>query len=366
MERYNDSDFEDLQGSDTKIPTTPAKASIIPKLAGDSGFSFGVKEQQQFNKEHPEMSRLQALQAWHDSPENKQIEESTANGYVNSIAGSYFPEGTTNPLGWAAEKVGLTKIPDKLMQMAVGAKKYIPGMGTKLIDEGVVGTKGMMQKQVGQKLAQRGAELDKAVTSIPGKVESAPIAAEVSALGEKYQTPGGIIPDAVKPEYEKVINAANDVASRGAVDPKEALALKRIAGGIGYKEGDPLAKLISRIAQKEERGYANALEQGYAKANPTGPNAVQEANESLSALIGAKKGLTRPESLRGSFKPINSLYKATAGQPLVQSLGANAMVKGSRAVSKAGLKTLQQGLARSNSGHEKYDSNEFEDVIADK
>lgn len=194
-------------------------------------------------------------------------------------------------LGGAMESIGnaVSSIPRKLMTSSVGAD-YAPQVGKDLLEEGIVGTRGMMQGQIEQGLANRGEQLQQAVSKIPGMIESAPVAEDVGSAASKYTTSGGITPSAVQSESALIANTAKDIAGRGPISPQEALELKRIAQRVGYKQGEPLSKLQSGLARSEAKGYGNALESAY-ESRVGGDNAVAEANQKLSSLLKGKSGL---------------------------------------------------------------------------
>lgn len=192
----------------------------------------------------------------------------------------------------AAEKTGLAQIPGRLMASAVGTK-YAPKVGSELVSEGLVGTRGMLQNQVEKGLATHGAKLESAVSQIPGKIESAPVSQKVAEVANKFKTPGGTVPANFEPEVQKVVTAASDIAGRGAVEPSEALALKRLGGKAGWSRDKPLSSLEALIGRAESGGYGSELEGAYGKAFPEAPNAVSSANSRLSALIKANSSMAK-------------------------------------------------------------------------
>lgn len=235
------------------------------------------------------------------SPKGQQLQNEASSGAVRSMASSFMPEGTASPLGWLAEKTGVSSVGDRLMQKAVGLKKYIPGVGDSLVEQGVGGTKGMMQGQIASGLEEQGGRLQDAVSSIPGKIDNSEVAQQVSDVANKYRTSLGRVPEAVQGEMGLVNKTAQDIGNRGMTSPQEALDFKRIAQQVGYKQGEPLSKLASQLAQKESSGYGSALENAYQQSAGEGaPNVVADANEKLSALLRGKKGLNAPESLSSS------------------------------------------------------------------
>ncbi len=302
---------------------------------------------------------------------------------VRAIGGSFVPQGTANPLAWLARRTGLSQVPDKLMQKAVGLKKFIPGVGETLMDEGVVGTKAGMAKQVESKLGARDADLDAAVAKIKGPISSEPVANEVTGLKSRYTTSDGYTPEVAAPEATAVANSAKDIGAREAASPQKALELKRIAAKVGYKEGEPLARLKSELAQAESRGYGQQLERGYAESNPGVPNAVAESNSKLSALMKAKRGLDTPESLTAGSVAGGIVKDAVAGgigaliggpgggvagmaarragsMPVVQSAGAHALRKGAPVAAEAALRTAG---SEAMGAQDRADFKEYQDYL---
>lgn len=253
------------------------------------------------------------------------------NEIAEAAAANFAPAGEgTGLMSLLGEKTGLNKIPDYLMQKAIGMKKLVPGLGTNLLDQGVVGTKGMMQRQVSSKLAEEGGNLTNAVNRIKGPINSQDVADKVASGMSKFSTESGIIPEQVRPEFDRIASVAGDIADRGPVSPQDALKLKRIAGEVGYKEGEPLTKLNSKLAQTEGQGYGDALKNAYSEQYPDSPNAVASANDKLSALIKGNKALTQPDRVARSDWSTRVL-KNTVDLPIVNSVAAKGLQKAGRA-----------------------------------
>lgn len=244
-----------------------------------------------------------------------------------------------------AEKTGLSQIPGRLMSRAVNTK-YVPQIGQTLVDEGLIGTKGMLQGQIANKAAAANSGLTEAVKSIPGQVDSLPVAQGVSDLSRKFSTSSGMVPNEVMPEVNKITETALDIAGRGKVSPQEALELKRIAGRVGYNKDKPLASLTAKIAQQEGAGYGKALEEAYGAANPGAANAVAQNNAKLTALIKGERGLAKETPFT-----LWSLIKGSPvlDSPLLNSVGAQASDKIGAAVAPtlgvAGVRGVSQGLS---------------------
>lgn len=274
------------------------------------------------------------------------------NEIVQAAAANFIPAGKGLGLTeWLGSKAG--KVPDYLMQKAVGMKKYIPGVGSELLDQGIMGSKGQMRGQIGSALDTQGQRLENAVQGLDGTVDSQGVADKVSGNLNKYSTSTGIVPEQVRPEFDRVSEIAGDIADRGPVSPKDALKLKRIAGSVGYKEGNPLTKLDSRLAQDEGAEYGGQLEKLYSDQNPGLPNQVQDANSKLTALLRGQKALSTPETITkssllgdavagGAGMAVGGPAGAAAGvavrrlaqTPLVQSVGAQGLQKTGQALGR--------------------------------
>lgn len=247
----------------------------------------------------------------------------------------------------AAEATGISQIPGRLLSRAV-SMPYKPGVSETLVKEGLMGTQGAMKNQIASKLAQRGDELTSAVNEIPNQVSSEPVAEGLRGLLGKYATPQGIIPLSARPEYTAVASTAQDVAARGAVDPAEALAFKRIAENGAYSAADkPLSSVAAKLGQTEGRGYGQALENAYGSAFPGKENAVAQANTRLTALLGAKKGIQKAAPSEGLSGLLTDVGVAGAGMATGHpSLGIGAVVGRHALKSPLIQSTSAQGLQK--------------------
>lgn len=334
------------------MPLSPQEAQELQSLEGEVGHLAPPQQTGFADFFNGNYKRPTAEEA-HSNLERTKATPESAKQVLNAVAGSFMPAATINPLRGLTTAVG-----DRVMQAATGIKKYIPGLGTDLVDQGIVGTKGMMKSQIAKKIGNESANLDQAVSQIPSRIAQEPVAKAVDSMASKYATEGGIVPEAVRPEFNKVSSTVEDIIGRGEVSPQEALKLKRIAQGIGYKNGQPLAALESKLAQTEAGAYGRELEKGYAQANPEAPNAVEQANAKLSTLLKGQKGLNTPESVKRpliGLKDIiaGSIGTAAAGPglgtaagiaagkfaqtPLGSSMGAHALIRGGRVAGQASL-----------------------------
>lgn len=221
------------------------------------------------------------------TPEEQQVHE----GVLQGVAGGFYPEQTANVIKSIAS--GAKNLSGRLMNRAVGMKSAAPEIGAQIAEEGVVGTRGMMGRQIESRLGQRGQELEQAVEAIPGQIPNAPVASEVEQLATKYTTPEGNIVTGADPHLAKIKSAVDQILSRGeSVSPKEAVRLKRGAQTMGYREGEAMPQLAGKIGQAEAGGYGQQLEQAYAE-RVGGPNKVASSNEKLTALLKGKQALSK-------------------------------------------------------------------------
>ena len=111
--------------------------------------------------------------------------------------------GAATSLGLGVVGKGLSKVGDYAMQKAVGAKELIPGMGNRIADEGLIGTRGMMRGQIQRapgvepgimgritdfmgltnKLPAREASLNKVIPQMTGNVSNIPSVDAISREG---------------------------------------------------------------------------------------------------------------------------------------------------------------------------------------
>lgn len=238
-----------------------------------------------------------------------------------------YGAGLGGAITGATEGIGalLRKGGDAAMQIAVGRKKYTPGVGTTLADEGVWGTKGMMADQVANKLDERGQEISDLAKQIPtGSINSPSIASDIQATASKPLTVPGANPSSSDVDKLNAINSfTDDIASRGAESGEQALQRRIAAGQRSYRgKEDPLQSLIGNLSKQEQQQYSSALKNAHQAA--TGSDAMSVADNAYGALKRAQKGLDEDPSLpRSLFQalsipathiPGGSIGASTAGQ----------------------------------------------------
>lgn len=288
---------------------------------------------------------------------------------------------------------------DVAMQAAVGRKKYTPGVGTTLADEGIAGTKSMMRGQVKRGLENRGSQM-KSLTSEADNIsiDSAPIASRLreqrlrdpsmggtlpadapmlepgvyfqpTRLGVKKsegfgELTEGIIPNGPLRELEPPvmgpsaspsdvakINKANEfiseVGSRGVESPSLALERRMAAGGRAYGgREDPLQSLLGKLSKGEQAAYSDALKSAIPEIAPV--------DKAYGALARAKSGLeaepSLPKSLMGM---ISTGAHVLPGGSLGLSLGGQAATKAGRAAGSINSPVTRSALIDALMGEKK-------------
>jgi hypothetical protein len=220
---------------------------------------------------------------------------------------------------------GGNKLADWLMQKAVGMKKFLPGAGNTLVDEGMWGTKNMMANQVGPKLDAAEEALQSAAGSLPGKADPKELANNMFARGQqRFVTPdSGSTSPLVQGDLDKVIDIASQTEKLPLQSGRDLVSIKRQGDWGGYTaSGTPATALDSELGRMQgdwARSKLGDMSQGL---ETTVPDILKREQ----ALTLAKKGLTRPDSL--SSNPISgAAFSRWPGSSLVQSLGAQGTQK---------------------------------------
>lgn len=215
------------------------------------------------------------------------------------------------------------KLADWLMQKSVGMRKNIPGAGVRLVDQGVGGTKGMMQSQVSDKLPEAEARLQALLQGAPGKASADELSSAIAARGKRFQLPSGEVPGNVAKDFESVQQAAGDIRKLGGgqLSPQDLLSLKRQGDYVGYTaSGNPATSLQAELGQTQADKAREMLSR-----MTEGASANALADE--QALIMARKGLDRPESLGAGMSLRDAIYGKIPGSAPVLSGGAHASRK---------------------------------------
>jgi hypothetical protein len=267
------------------------------------------------------------------------------NAAVLSSGQGAIAEASGQPIAKLASMLGkgVSTVGSKLLQRAVGLKKFVPGLGESLADEGVMGTKGAMQQQVERGLESRGKQIGKLTQDIPA-VSTQPVAEQLGSRASKLVGPNGeVLPDNIE-AYHKYVEAANQASSEDFI-PGEVAAFRRkqfgqVARQAGRYRDNPAESLKAQLAGEQQAGYSQAL-----KSAPGAPPELAEADKAYSALSQASTGLNRPETLKSIPGMIKS---ATVDSPLAQSvLGRGLMGTGKLANTQALQKMLKVAPATS-------------------
>lgn len=213
------------------------------------------------------------------------------------------------------------KFGDWAMQKAVGMKKFIPGVGKTLADEGVVGTRNMMANQVESAMAKRGSEignLSSSLKDVPTDVASQHVLDRANRL---IQSDGYINP-ADQSKYQAYMDIADNIADRGSAEgvvSGKIAAESRSSAGVRAREAgayrdSPSEALKSKLASSEQAGWSQALKDTYAQTHPNQANKLAEADLAYSNLAKANKPLSAPQSI--SQAPVMTKYSQIPGSSL--------------------------------------------------
>jgi hypothetical protein len=240
--------------------------------------------------------------------------------------------------GYGASKM-LEKAGDVGMQLAVGRKKYTPGVGKQLADEGLWGTRGMMSKQAASKLTDAYEDMY-TVAQTANPIDARRLGSEIYDEASGPLTGRGtiMVSDRDRPAIEAISNFADDVKSRGMETPTQALARRRAAGSSAYsmKSGDPKQTQVAQLSKMEQQKYSNALK----ASDQTGK--LAEADARYAALKRAERSLNEEPSLSGMgwfSRPISAL-----GGALPTSVASQAAVKGGKLINASTPLTLESWL----------------------
>lgn len=334
-----------------KNPQDPRSAAIMQKFNGPATPS-PTDEMKQTIKDP--FSTL--------TPGQKKITDGIMSGGVGDVA----------TLGGEMLQKPASALGDFLMQKAVGIKKFIPGVGKTLGEEGLIGTKSMMAKQAEKGLAQRGKEIGDLTSSIPEVSTDTPSQAVLDKAQKLVQRDGYISPQD-RPQYRNLSRLSDDIAARGGdegvVTGSVAQNARANAGTRAREAGayrdNPAQTLKAKAASTEQYGWSQALKDAYAKMNPENPQALSQADSAYSALSRADSAMSKQPSALSQFLNVGartgigasiggavggkdgaeagSVIGLAAGTPLVKSLAGRALLSPAPKVLGTGL---QQMLTR--------------------
>lgn len=275
----------------------------------------------------------------------RRIATAAAQGYATDGAKGALLSG-----GTALGGEGLGKLlrggGDVAMQAAVGRKKYTPGVGETLADEGIVGTERMMKGQVANKLGKRAEQMHEIAGEIPeGAIDPAKIGQEVfDESARPFQVPGSQPSAADLPKLQAAEDFTQDIMSRGPESGPQALARRIAAGQRSYRGSeDPLKSLIGQMSKGEQVKYSQALK----GADKTGK--LPEVDKAYGALKRAEKSLDQEATLPKSlFQLFSTGANVVPGGALGLSAAGQAAVKGGQAAQGATSAPLRQLLLELN------------------
>lgn len=247
---------------------------------------------------------------------------------------------TGGAIGGAVEAAGpmLGKGADWLQQKAMGLKKYLSGVGTAAIEQGVRGTKATMADQVGNAIEGIGDHAGEAIGKL-GRIDSAEAAKPLNDYASSL-APADMVPEHSAAQYAGATGRGEAIASRGEVDAPDAWALARAAGKAGFRAQKALQSEPAYLAQLEQQGYSNAIKAAYEKQNPGLTNDVADDFAKMSKLYKAQSALNQPEAV-GKGLPFKQMMAATAGA----GVGGPAGALGGVALSKLSESPVLQSYA---------------------
>lgn len=244
--------------------------------------------------------------------------------------------GILSPVAEAAGKVGqgLEGAGDWMMQKAVKMRKYLPGVGTTLADQGVMGTKAGMADQVGDRINTISKGIGSKVSALEGVqgVDSARAAQPLYDYADSMKV-GNSVPGHSQADYEDAIARADEVAARGVVPGTEAWDYASSAGSRGYKHQKAMESSKAKLAQLEQQGYSEELKSQYENV-ANGDPSVRDAFSKLSDLYKAKSSLSQPDTIRQGA-PMTTIFATGLGSAAAGAPGATAGYLASQAARTA-------------------------------
>jgi len=231
-------------------------------------------------------------------------------------------QGGISTIGKAVGQIG-----DVAMQTAVGRKKYTPGVGTELANQGLIGTQGMMRGQTQRRLGEVGKRMGAIAEDIQQPIDSRRIGREILDETTAPLTGGGVISPSSRDAgtIEQMQQFAQDIQSRGAETGAQALARRRAAGSSAYsaRTQDPKLSPLAQASKLEQQKYSEALKAADPRMAPV--------DASYAALKKAEKALSEEPTLPRSLLGLASMTsKSIPGGSLVTSAVGRVGVTGGR------------------------------------
>lgn len=335
------------------MPLTPEEELELQQLEAEekaatqptaSGFSLGLG----YIKDPKQAAELSAS----IGKQQKEYLEALPSALVGG--GANLPMNALKGLGGLLKRGG-----GKLQQAAVGMKKYIPGVGETLIEEGVRGTKGGMAKKTAEQLAKREAETQAAVKAIQGKVMPEVAGEAVGRVGNKASVVGNAVDTPFVREAGKANRRIEQIYAKGPQSAEEALQQSRLLGKKAYKPDVGGRTLLPQESAKNTfdselmRAEAKALKQGVQElAEREGQVGVAPLLQKESALIKAQSALQRPDSVQSYMPSLRDLLVSGAGTAVGGPIGGAAAYGAKKALEQPivqsytakGLHTAGRGL----------------------
>ena len=229
-----------------------------------------------------------------------------APGMQEATKGNKFVEsakaggvGAPALLGGEVIGKGVSNLGDYLMQRAVGFKNTVPGLGKILGQEGLIGTRGMMAKQVEQGLENRGAEIGNLAKTVD-EVSTKPVAERLETRANKIMSnEGTVLPEDI-PIYNKFKTAAGEATQDETISGEEAAFRRqrygKIARDAGRYRDNPAQGMKAQLAGEQQAGYSQALKDAYAKQFPEDASKLADADRAYSTLAQANTQLSKNPS----------------------------------------------------------------------
>lgn len=227
--------------------------------------------------------------------------------------------------GMAAGGEGLGKLLGKAgdvgMQASMGRRKYTPGVGTELADQGTAAwTQGGMRQKVAERLDDTWGRVSSYVDDIDPalRIDSSKIATEVARdAARPLHIPGGKPSVADRAKLDVIREFSEDIGSRGMESSVQGLGRRGAAGRRAYRgKEDPLKTLIGDMSKNEQRHYSTALKDGYrATAPATVPPVANRLDpRNVAQNVQATEGIAsrNPEALAQADAAYGALKRASA------------------------------------------------------
>lgn len=207
-----------------------------------------------------------------------------------------------------------------LMRKSLGLKNEVPGIGNELARQGLVGTRGMMERQASSRLPQIEAKVQAALQAAP-PVNSGEAAARMADdLLRDRITKGGLVSSGADPEIQKILERASSVATRKEVPAGEALQLARQVETGAYKRrgkiGEVKDALSDEMAAAEGSAYKNMLKEEV-------PGTREALSQEQALILARNAAQKEPGSSVTVYKDIKD-----AVNPLLMSSGAQVLQRG--------------------------------------